>query len=106
MFGYGNLVADMRSIEIMKETGYPVIFDATHSIQKPSALGTVTGGDIKFSLPLAKAATILKIAGIFMETHPNPKKALSDGPNSIKLSNVEKTVAILNHVDNAAGTAI
>lgn len=106
MFGYGNLVADMRSIEIMKETGYPVIFDATHSIQKPGALGTATGGDIKFSLPLAKAAAILKIAGIFMETHPNPKKALSDGPNSIKLSNVKKTVAILNHVDNAAKKAM
>ena len=101
-FGYGNLVADMRSIEIMKETGYPVIFDCTHSIQRPGALGTATGGDIKFSIPLAKAATILKIAGIFMETHPNPLKALSDGPNSMKLSNVFNTVNMLNYVDNAA----
>ena len=104
-FGYGNLVVDMRSIEIMKETGYPVIFDCTHSIQRPGALGTATGGDIQFSLPLAKAATILKIAGIFMETHPNPAKALSDGPNSMRLSDVSKTVNMLNYVDQAARTA-
>ncbi|MBU2529811.1 MAG: 3-deoxy-8-phosphooctulonate synthase [Elusimicrobia bacterium] len=101
-FGYGNLVVDMRSIEIMKETGYPVIFDCTHSIQRPGAIGTATGGDIQFSLPLAKAATILNIAGIFMETHPNPSKALSDGPNSMKLTDVSKTVNMLNYIDNTA----
>ncbi len=101
-FGYGNLVVDMRSIEIMKETGYPVIFDCTHSIQRPGALGTATGGDIQFSIPLAKAATILNIAGIFMETHPNPAKALSDGPNSMKLRDVSKTVNMLNYVDKVA----
>lgn len=104
-FGYGNLVVDMRSIEIMKETGYPVIFDCTHSIQRPGALGTATGGDIQFSIPLAKAATILNIAGIFMETHPNPAKALSDGPNSMNLNTVTKTVNMLNYVDKAATVA-
>ncbi|MCG2725581.1 MAG: 3-deoxy-8-phosphooctulonate synthase [Elusimicrobia bacterium] len=104
-FGYGNLVADMRSIEIMKETGYPVIFDCTHSVQRPGALGTSTGGDIRFSIPLAKAAAILKIAGIFMETHPNPSKALSDGHNSMKLDNVPKAVNMLNYVDSAAKKA-
>lgn len=101
-FGYNNLVVDMRSIEIMKETGYPVIFDCTHSVQKPGGLGKATAGDIKFAIPLAKAATILKIAGIFFETHPEPSKALSDGPNSIKLNIVYKVVNMLNHIDSLA----
>ncbi|MBI4655441.1 MAG: 3-deoxy-8-phosphooctulonate synthase [Elusimicrobia bacterium] len=101
-FGYNNLVVDMRSIEIMKETGYPVIFDCTHSVQRPAGLGNITGGDVKFALPLAKAACILKIAGIFFETHPDPSKALSDGPNSLKLSLVCDAVNMLNHIDTLA----
>jgi len=102
-FGYGNLVVDMRSLEIMKDFGYPVIFDCTHSVQKPGGLGTATGGDRRFVLPLAKAAAALKIAGLFFEAHPNPDKALSDGPNSLKLSAVKPLVAALNRVDRLAG---
>ncbi len=101
-FGYGNLVVDMRGLEIMKEFGYPVIFDATHSVQKPGALGTATGGDRRFVLPLAKAAAALKIAGIFFEAHPKPEQALSDGPNSLRLSSVKRIVAALNKVDRLA----
>jgi 2-dehydro-3-deoxyphosphooctonate aldolase (KDO 8-P synthase) len=87
-FGYGDLVVDMRSLEIMKQTGYPVIFDCTHSVQKPGSLGTTTGGDRRFIMPLAKAATAIGIAGLFFETHPNPAKALSDGANSLDLKSV------------------
>ena len=101
-FGYGNLVVDMRSLEIMKEFGYPVIFDCTHSVQKPGGLGTATGGDRRFILPLAKAAAVLKIAGLFFEAHPNPAKALSDGPNSLRLDSVKSMVAALNRVDRLA----
>ena len=82
-FGYGDLVVDMRSLEIMKQFGYPVIFDATHSVQKPGALGSATGGNRKLAPVLAKAATALGIAGVFFEAHPTPEKALSDGPNSL-----------------------
>ncbi len=82
-FGYGDLIVDMRSLEMMKQFGYPVIFDATHSVQKPGALGTATGGNRKLAPVLAKAATALGIAGIFFEAHPTPEKALSDGPNSL-----------------------
>ncbi len=99
MFGYFDLVVDMRSIEIMKKTGYPVIFDCTHSVQKPGNLGNASGGNIEFALSLAKAATALSIAGIFFETHKNPEKALSDGPNSLKLSIVESAVNMLNSID-------
>jgi 2-dehydro-3-deoxyphosphooctonate aldolase (KDO 8-P synthase) len=101
-FGYGNLVVDMRALEIMKDFGYPVIFDCTHSVQKPGGLGTATGGDRRFILPLAKAAAALKIAGLFFEAHPNPAKALSDGPNSLKLTSVKPMVAALNRVDRLA----
>ncbi len=101
-FGYGNLVVDMRSLEIMKDFGYPVIFDCTHSVQKPGGLGTATGGDRGFIMPLAKAAAALKIAGLFFEAHPNPAKALSDGPNSIRLDAVKPMVAALNRVDRLA----
>jgi len=101
-FGYGNLVVDMRALEIMKDFGYPVIFDCTHSVQKPGGLGTATGGDRRFILPLAKAAAALKIAGLFFEAHPNPAKALSDGPNSLKLASVKPLVSALNRVDRLA----
>lgn len=82
-FGYRNLVVDFRSIEIMKQFGCPVIFDATHSVQKPGGLGTSSGGDRQFVLPLAKAAVAVGVAALFVEVHPNPDKALSDGANSI-----------------------
>jgi 2-dehydro-3-deoxyphosphooctonate aldolase (KDO 8-P synthase) len=102
-FGYGNLVVDMRSLEVMKDFGYPVIFDCTHSVQRPGGLGTATGGDRRFIYPLAKAAAALKIAGVFFEAHPRPEKALSDGPNSLKLSAVRTMVSALNRVDRLAG---
>ena len=101
-FGYGNLVVDMRSLEIMKDFGYPVIFDCTHSVQRPGGLGTATGGDRRFIVPLAKAAAALKIAGLFFEAHPRPEKALSDGPNSLRLASVKALVAALNRVDRLA----
>jgi len=101
-FGYGNLVVDMRSLEIMKDFGYPVVFDCTHSVQRPGGLGTATGGDRRFIMPLAKAAAALKIAGLFFEAHPDPAKALSDGPNSIALTAVRPMVAALNLVDRLA----
>ncbi len=101
-FGYGNLVVDMRSLEIMKDFGYPVIFDCTHSVQRPGGLGTATGGDRRFVLPLAKAAAALKIAGLFFEAHPRPEKALSDGPNSLRLASVKGAVSALNRLDRLA----
>jgi 2-dehydro-3-deoxyphosphooctonate aldolase (KDO 8-P synthase) len=101
-FGYGNLVVDMRAMEIMKGFGYPVIFDCTHSVQRPGALGKSTGGDAKLALPLARAAAALKIAGIFFEAHPDPAKALSDGPNSLKLKLVPAAVDMLNQIDRLA----
>lgn len=82
-FGYGDLIVDMRSLATMKQFGYPVIFDATHSVQKPGALGTATGGNRQLAPILAKAAVALGIAGVFFEAHPTPDKALSDGPNSL-----------------------
>ena len=88
-FGYGNLVADMRNLMVMRELGYPVVFDATHSVQRPGALGTGTGGDAKWAPPLARAAVATGACdGLFLETHENPAKALSDGPNSIPLRDV------------------
>ncbi|PIS47762.1 MAG: 3-deoxy-8-phosphooctulonate synthase [Elusimicrobia bacterium CG08_land_8_20_14_0_20_51_18] len=98
-FGYSNLVVDMRGLETMKSFGYPVIFDCTHSVQRPGALGSATGGDRQFILPLSKAAVALGIAGLFFETHANPEKALSDGPNSIPLGRVKETVSVLNRLD-------
>ena len=88
-FGYGNLVADLRNLMVMRGLGYPVVFDATHSVQRPGALGTGTGGDAKWAPPLARAAVATGACdGIFLETHENPAKALSDGPNSIPLRDV------------------
>lgn len=101
-FGYNNLVVDMRSIEIMKQTGYPVLFDATHSVQKPGGLGYATGGDRIFIEPLSKAAVSLGIAGLFCEVHKNPDKALSDGPNSIKLSELKKFLMKILQFDKTA----
>lgn len=98
-FGYSNLVVDMRSLEVMKSFGFPVVFDCTHSVQKPGAMGKATGGDRKYIWPLAKAALSCKISGIFFETHPNPPKAFSDGPNSIYLKDVKKFVKELSNID-------
>ncbi len=88
-FGYGNLVVDFRSIPIMKEFGYPVVMDATHSVQKPSARGDSSGGESRFIETMASAAIAAGADGIFMEVHPRPEEALSDGPNSLRLSKVE-----------------
>ncbi len=98
-FGYGDLVVDMRSLEIMKQFGYPVIFDATHSVQKPGALGTATGGNRLLAPVLAKAATALGIAGVFFEAHPHPQEALSDGPNSLDMKQVQKMTRQLCQID-------
>lgn len=88
-FGYNTLVSDMRAIPIMQELGVPVVFDATHSVQKPSGAGGKTGGDAKYAPVLARAAVAAGVDGIFAETHPEPGRALSDGPNMIPLSEIE-----------------
>ena len=98
-FGYGDLIVDMRSLEIMKQFGYPVVFDATHSVQKPGALGSATGGNRKLAPVLAKAASALGIAGVFFEAHPTPDKALSDGPNSLDFTMTTKMVKELCAID-------
>lgn len=98
-FGYGDLIVDMRSLEIMKQFGYPVIFDATHSVQKPGALGAATGGNSALAPILAKAAVALGIAGVFFEAHPNPKAALSDGPNSLDMKQSAHMVKQLCAID-------
>jgi len=99
-FGYGDLIVDMRSLEIMKQFGYPVIFDATHSVQKPGALGSATGGNSALAPILAKAAVALGIAGVFFEAHPNPKEALSDGPNSLDMKQSAHMVKQLCAIDD------
>lgn len=91
-FGYNNLVVDMRSIPIMKKTGYPIIFDATHSVQFPGGKGNCSGGQREFAPYLAKAATAVGADGLFIETHPNPDHALSDGPNMIPLNQMRETL--------------
>ena len=101
-FGYGNLVVDMCGLEIMKETGYPVILDATHAVQKPGALGDKTGGNAAYAPLLARAAAAVGVAGIFFEAHPNPALALSDGPNSLALKDVAKLVNIVSEIDSIA----
>lgn len=98
-FGYEDLIVDMRSLEIMKQFGYPVVFDATHSVQKPGALGSATGGNRKLAPVLAKAASALGIAGVFFEAHPTPDKALSDGPNSLDFTMTAKMVKELCAID-------
>ncbi len=98
-FGYNNLVSDMRSIPIMKETGWPVIFDATHSVQQPGGLGESSGGNREFVPCLAKAAVAVGVAGVFLETHENPDKAPSDGPNMIKLNDLTLLLEKLLEID-------
>lgn len=98
-FGYNNLVSDMRSLDIMRETGCPVVFDATHSVQLPGGQGSSSGGQRQFIPVLARAAMAVGIDGIYMETHPNPDKALSDGPNSWPLGELESLLKVLKKID-------
>ena len=98
-FGYNNLVVDMRSLEIMAGTGCPVVFDATHSVQLPGGAGDRSSGEREFVPVLARAAVATRISGIFMEVHHDPENALSDGPNSIKLENVEDLLIELVAID-------
>jgi 2-dehydro-3-deoxyphosphooctonate aldolase (KDO 8-P synthase) len=100
-FGYNNLVVDMRGLAIMAKTGYPVIFDATHSVQLPGAAGTASGGQPEFIGPLARAATAVGIAGLFVEVHDEPKRALSDGTNSLRLDRLPELYAGLRRIDLA-----
>ena len=100
-FGYNNLVSDMRSLAVMRDTGCPVVFDATHSVQLPGGQGTCSGGQREFVPVLARAATAVGIAGLFMETHPNPAEALSDGPNSWPLHRMQELLEVLLTIDRA-----
>lgn len=98
-FGYHNLVADMRSLLIMREFGYPVVFDATHSVQRPGGMGNGSGGDGRWAPALARAAVATGCDGVFMETHPNPPEALSDSANSIPLAQIERLWRTLCAID-------
>ena len=100
-FGYNNLVSDMRSLAIMRETGCPVVFDATHSVQLPGGQGTRSGGQREFVPVLARAAVATGVAGLFMETHPDPDKALSDGPNTWPLGRMQELLETLKELDTA-----
>ncbi|MBI2314088.1 MAG: 3-deoxy-8-phosphooctulonate synthase [Betaproteobacteria bacterium] len=98
-FGYNNLVSDMRSLAVLRETGCPVVFDATHSVQLPGGQGTSSGGQREFVPVLARAAVSVGISGVFMETHPNPEQAPSDGPNAWPLSRMRDLLATLKALD-------
>ena len=98
-FGYHNLVSDMRSVAILRETGCPVVFDATHSVQLPGAAGTASGGEREFVPVLARAAVAAGVSGVFMETHPDPDKALSDGPNAWPLGRMRRLLETLIELD-------
>jgi len=98
-FGYNSLVSDMRSLSIMRATNCPVIFDATHSVQQPGGQGDRSGGQSEFVPLLARAAMAVGISGIFMETHPNPSEALSDGPNAVPLNNMKDLLKTLQGID-------
>jgi len=100
-FGYNNLVSDMRSLAIMRDTSCPVVFDATHSVQLPGGQGSASGGQREFIPVLARAAVASGIAGLFMETHPDPSKALSDGPNAWPLGRMEPLLSTLKELDRA-----
>ena len=100
-FGYNNLVADMRSLAVMRDTGCPVVFDATHSVQLPGAQGGASGGQREFVPVLARAAVAAGVSGLFMETHPDPAKALSDGPNAWPLGRMRSLLTLLKEIDAA-----
>lgn len=104
-FGYNNLISDMRALAILRETTCPVIFDATHSVQLPGGQGTSSGGQREFVPVLARAATAAGIAGIFMETHPDPDRALSDGPNSWPLAKMQPLLKTLKELDKVVKNA-
>jgi 2-dehydro-3-deoxyphosphooctonate aldolase (KDO 8-P synthase) len=101
-FGYNNLVSDMRSLAIMRETGCPVVFDATHSVQLPGGQGTTSGGQREFVPVLARAAVAVGVSGLFMETHPDPANAKSDGPNAVPLARMGDLLASLIELDRVA----
>jgi 2-dehydro-3-deoxyphosphooctonate aldolase (KDO 8-P synthase) len=101
-FGYNTLVSDLRALPILAETGAPVVFDATHSVQQPGGQGTSSGGERKFVAVLARAAVAVGVAGIFIETHPDPDKAPSAGPNMVPLSDLEALVGRLMAFDRLA----
>jgi 2-dehydro-3-deoxyphosphooctonate aldolase (KDO 8-P synthase) len=100
-FGYNNLVADMRSLAVMRETGCPVVFDATHSVQLPGGQGNASGGQREFIPVLARAAVAAGISGMFMETHPDPARALSDGPNAWPLDRMRALLTVIKEIDAA-----
>jgi 2-dehydro-3-deoxyphosphooctonate aldolase (KDO 8-P synthase) len=104
-FGYNNLVSDMRSLAVMRETNCPVVFDATHSVQLPGGQGTKSGGQREFVPVLARAAVAVGVAGVFMETHPDPDKALSDGPNAWPLGKMKALLRVLKELDAVAKNA-
>ena len=104
-FGYNYLVSDMRALVVMRETGCPVVFDATHSVQMPGGQGGSSGGQREFVAPLARAAVAVGIAGLFMETHPRPEEALSDGPNSWRLSDMPALLETLKALDDSVKQA-
>ncbi len=104
-FGYNNLISDMRSLAIMRRTGAPVVFDATHSVQLPGGKGTASGGQREFVPVLARAAVATGVAGVFMETHPNPDEALSDGPNAWPLDHMRDLLAQLKRIDETVKSA-
>ncbi|MGV3742706.1 MAG: 3-deoxy-8-phosphooctulonate synthase [Burkholderiaceae bacterium] len=104
-FGYNNLVSDMRSLAIMRETGCPVVFDATHSVQLPGGQGTSSGGQREFVPVLARAAVATGIAGLFMETHPNPCEAMSDGPNAVPMHRMKDLLTVLQSIDRVVKQA-
>lgn len=99
-FGYNNLVSDMRSLQIMRDTNCPVVFDATHSVQLPGGNNGSSGGQREFVPVLARAAVAAGISGLFMETHPDPDKALSDGPNSMPLDQMKPLLECLMEIDS------
>ncbi|HWM29812.1 MAG TPA: 3-deoxy-8-phosphooctulonate synthase [Woeseiaceae bacterium] len=100
-FGYNNLVSDMRSLAVLRGTGCPVVFDATHSVQLPGGKGTASGGQREFIPVLARAATAAGVAGLFMETHPDPANALSDGPNAWPLDRMQALLEVLQAIDSS-----
>jgi 2-dehydro-3-deoxyphosphooctonate aldolase (KDO 8-P synthase) len=102
-FGYGNLVVDMRGLAIMRDLGYPVVFDATHSVQLPGAAGTASGGDRRFAPGLARAAVAVGVDAVFMEVHDDPDAALCDGPNMLPLGEVEPLIRELLRIHDARG---
>jgi 2-dehydro-3-deoxyphosphooctonate aldolase (KDO 8-P synthase) len=103
-FGYNTLVSDMRSLAILRETGAPVVFDATHSVQLPGGQGTSSGGQREFVPVLSRAAVAVGVSGLFMETHPDPANALSDGPNAVPLKHMKALLEQLDALDRVIKT--